>query len=255
MKARNIHSNLAAAYAISPDYAGHLTQAAMYQRCCLEQTREMVETVANGVANCIAIYDQHRQEYNRRTQHPHALLHLTPYLRRTIRNNELYLSIVWARFVNDQYLRNPSRNPTRNKIREIKRRGGQHYTERDLKSALNAHNLDALPLLLQCEHILRYWRREYGLLQAIRHQLKMHRKSEFQSLMAHESAAILSEQFLSPRLQVMNDQLNAATGLDLPFDPYGLTRSESLLNIDPDCVRLDPVDEFDPADLDDTIPL
>ena len=214
----------------------------------LRSVRNLIESVALGAADSIDAYNQKRIAYNNSVPLPAHRLHIVPFLRANRSHSELYLSITWARLVNENYLYGQGNAKTgKTQLRELRRRSPPHFSQQDLRATLNANNAAALPLLLEAEHAFRYWRNEYLKLSGIRREVKAIVQTELQraliaNLTAHQNGLACPEW-----AQQAISLVNAGC-----IDPVNLRKADAIYQFE---TSPDAIDESLHSDIDDETPL
>lgn len=109
-------------------------------------------------------YNQLRTEYNRSQQSNSVFI--VPEVRVKESKGRRYLTFRWVQFMNNCYMGN-THEKSRWTVREIKKRGKEHYSRADFQSAMGNKNDEFIDALMAVEHCLRYCREKYQLVNQI----------------------------------------------------------------------------------------
>jgi len=125
-----------------------------------EITNQLTYKIIQAAERVKLNYNQALLDFNSNAKTSRDSCFLTPNIKTNARHNRTYITLRWAQLMNKAYMGHRS-NERNWQIREIKRRGKTHYSERDFASLLNGGAMSFLPRIMETEHQLRFLREQY----------------------------------------------------------------------------------------------
>jgi len=209
------------------------TSEPFYELCAKKVGAKMqIESWANNITVSIIYafnqlkenFDRQRNQYNDQVD-VNARLHLTPNIKVSNYNERRHLSIRWGRLENGAYRGNFHQTKTKWVIREVQKRGKNHYSEAVLNKALNHNNRKCLPLLLETEQAMIFLRNQYSLVNEMYKTGKKVKFSLFEELLIKPKINHRSETEKTLFCKMSNElKTNTPT-----FDPLGLSKKQTLV--------------------------
>jgi hypothetical protein len=224
MELNKFNHHIATDAALSNFYTDHLVSKETHYEGVANRMEHGIDRLILLGNEIVDRYDEARNEYNDSVQDYKERVHYVPQLKVKIEKEVSYVRFVWCQLQNREY-RLRARKTHQSGIEEIQAGPKGFYTAKKLNSLLDHNNKNALSLLLETEHAMRYIRQEYQQYANIRRLVSGLRNSRYQQLRKHQTLDEKLSKTEEQELQKLNFELMLQVS---SFDPFNIPVKKSL---------------------------